>query len=482
MGAHKHSVSAVAIILVGILIPLSCAINPVTGKNEFMLVSEQDEIALGKQADQDIGRAYGFYENQALAVYVDRIGQNIADNTQRPDNVYHFKVLDSPVVNAFAVPGGYVYVTRGLLAYMNDEAELAGVVGHELGHEVARHIAQQMSRQQITQLGLNVGMAFSENFRKYAGLAQLGTSLLFLKFSRDNERQADDLGVEYASKSGYDTYRMAAFFKTLERLNPAGSGGLPDWFSTHPDPGNRVTAINNKTAEWRRKLALTQYAIKRDTYLKAVDGIVFGEDPRQGYVEGGAFYHPTMRFTFPVPSGWQVDNTPAQVRIVSSTQDAVILLMQAEAASVSGAADQFIRDAAAAVLSRERLTVNSFPAEKVVARLISGQDTLRTMSYFIAKGGAVYAFHGMARWTQYSHYSPTFSRTFGGFKNLDDPSKINVAPEKLVVKTVTTSGSLRTVLKQFGTTDGDLEKQAVLNGMQLGDNVGAGTLIKIVQK
>jgi predicted Zn-dependent protease len=478
----RSAVSVVATILIFLLMPLSCAINPVTGKKEFMLVTEQDEISLGKQADQEVGQIYGFYENQALADYVDRIGQSISKNTQRPNNEYHFKVLDTPVVNAFAVPGGYVYVTRGILAYMNDEAELAGVIGHELGHENARHIAQQMSRQQITQLTGSVAMIAWEGLRKYAGLAQLGTSMLFLKFSRDNERQADDLSVEYGSKSGYDTYRMAAFFQTLKRLNPAGSSGLPDWFSTHPDPGNRVKAVNDKTAEWRQKLTRTQYAMRRDDYLRAVGGIVYGEDPLQGYVEGNAFFHPTMRFTFPVPSGWKVNNTPSQVQIVSEKQDAVILLMQEKAASVSGAADQFIQEANAVVLSRERLVVNGFQSEKVVARLISDQDTLRTMSYFIAKGEAVYTFHGMTGWKQYSRYSPTFSGTLGGFKNLDDPSKINVKPERLIVKTVTRAGSLKAILKQFGTPESDLEKQAVLNGMQLADNVSAGTLIKIVVK
>ncbi len=477
--AIRKAVSAVAMILVFLLIPLSCAINPATGKREFMLVTEQDEIALGKQADQEVGQTYGFYENPALAEYINRIGQSISKNTQRPNNEYHFKVLDTPVVNAFAVLGGYVYVTRGILAYMNDEAELAGVIGHELGHENARHIAQQMSRQQVAQLGLNVGMILSEDFRKYAGLAELGASMLFLKFSRDDERQADDLGVEYGGKSGYDTYRVASFFQTLERLNPAGSG-LPGWFSTHPNPENRVTAVNNKTVEWRQKLNLTQYVIKRDDYLRAVDGIIFGDDPRQGYVEGNAFYHPTMRFTFPVPNGWQVNNTASQVQIVSDKQDAVILLMQDKATSVSIAADQFIQEAKAAVQSREKLAVNGFQAEKVVARLSSGQDTLQVMSYFIAKGKTVYAFHGMTRWNQYSQYSSTFARTLGGFKNMDDPSKIDVTPEKLIVTTVTKAGSLKSILKQFGTSDEELENQAVLNGMQLTDNVSAGTLIKIV--
>ncbi|MFH1219701.1 MAG: M48 family metalloprotease [Candidatus Eisenbacteria bacterium] len=480
--ARRKLVSTVAALLVLLLISLSCAINPVTGKKELMLVTEKDEIALGKQADQEIGQTYGIYENSALANYVNRAGQSISKTTQRPNIEYHFQVLDSPVINAFAGPGGYIYVTRGIMAYFTDEAELAGVLGHELGHANARHIAQQMSRMQLTQLGLGVGMILSEDFRKYAGLAQFGVSMLFLKFSRDDERQADDLGVEYASKSGYDTNRMAAFFQTLERVNLGGSSGLPDWFSTHPNPENRVAAVINMTAEWRQKLSRTQYTVKRDDYLKMVDGLIYGDDPRQGYAEDNVFYHPTMKFTIPIPSGWQVSNTPAQVRMVSDKQDAVILLMLDDSRSISKAADRFVQNANAAVQSREKLVVNGLQAEKVVARLVSEQDTLQTMSYFIAKGGAIYALHGLTGRNTFSQYSPTFSRTFGGFRNLDDPSKINVRPDRLAVKSVSKAGSLRTILKQFGTPDSELENLAVLNGMQLEDNVSTGTLIKTVVK
>jgi len=481
MASRKFSVTILAI-LAFFLIPLSCALNPVSGKRELMLISEKDEIALGEQADQEISRTYGIYDDAALSDYVDRTGQSISETTQRLNLEYHFQVLDTPVINAFAGPGGYVYVTRGIMAYFNDEAELAGVIGHELGHVNARHIAQQMSRMQLTQLGLGVGMIFSEDFRKYAGLAQLGVSMLFLKFSRDDERQADDLGVEYGSKSGYDTYRMATFFQTLERINPGGTSALPDWFSTHPNPENRVAAVNAETTEWHKKLGLTQYVVKRDDYLKMVNGIVYGEDPRQGYVEGNAFYHPTMRFTLPVPDGWQVSNTPAQVRMVSDKQDAIVLLMLDDSGSVSKAVDRFVEDTNAAVQSRDRIAVNGLQAEKIVARLVSGQDTLQVMSYFIAKGGVIYALHGVTSRSEFSHYTPTFSSTLGGFKNLDDPSKINVRPERLAVKTVTGAGSLRTILGQLGTPESELENLAVLNGMQLEDNVSAGTLIKTVVK
>jgi predicted Zn-dependent protease len=150
--------------------------------------------------------------------------------------------------------------------------------------------------------------------------------------------------------------------------------------------------------------------------------------------------------------------------------------------SISQAADRFVKDANAAVQSREQLVVNGLQAQKVVARLVSEQDTLQAMSYFIAKGGAIYALHGLTVRNAYSQYSPTFSITFGGFRNLDDPSKINVRPERLAVKTVSKAGSLGTILKQFGTPESELENLAVLNGMQLEDNVGAGTLIKIVVK
>jgi predicted Zn-dependent protease len=480
MASRKSAFTVVAVLML-LLIPLSCAINPVTGKKEFMLVTEKDEIALGKQADEEISQTYGIYDNSGLANYVNRVGQSISKTTQRPNNEYHFQVLDTPVINAFAGPGGYVYVTRGIMTYFNDEAEMAGVIGHELGHVNARHIAQQMSRMQLTQLGLGIGMIVSEKFRQYAGLAQFGASMLFLKFSRDNERQADDLGVEYASTSGYDTYRMASFFQTLERVNP-GSGGLPDWFSTHPNPENRVAAVNSKTAEWRQTLTRTSYAVKRDDYLKMVDGMIYGEDPRQGYVEGDAFYQPTMTFTFPVPSGWQLTNTPSQVQILSGDQDAAILLMLDDSGSISKAADRFVKDNSAATQSREKLVVNGLQAEKVVARLVSEQDTLQTMSYFIAKGGSIYALHGLTTRSKYSKYSSTFSKTFGGFKNLDDPARLNVKPERLAIKKVTKAGSLGTILTQLGTPESELENLAVLNGMQLKDDVSAGTLIKTVVK
>jgi predicted Zn-dependent protease len=474
--------SMMIVLLMAALAFLTCAVNPVTGKRELMLVSEEQEIAYGVEGDKEIVAEYGVVDNPAVADYVNTIGQNMCKLTHRPNLEYHFRVLDTSVINAFAVPGGYIYVTRGILAYLNDEAELAGVIGHELGHVAARHSMQQMSKLQLAQLGLGIGMALSEKLNKYSGLAEFGVNMLFLKFSRDDERQADDLGVEYGTKARYDTYRMASFFETLERLSPSDGTSLPEWFSTHPNPANRVEAVKGKTAEWQQKAALGQYVINRSQYLKTVNGIIYGDDPAQGYVDSGVFYHPTLKISFPVPSGWTVTNSPSQVQMAPEAQDASLLMSMSDTTSAGAAADGFISSTSAIVQSRQNVTVNGLSAQKLVSRVLSDSDTLQVMSYFITKGGNIFVLHGLSGPSKYSSYASTFTRTIGGFKQLNDASKINVKPEKLVVKTLPKSAVLRSVLKQNGVADDQLENMAILNGMQLNEVLNAGTMVKIPMK
>ena len=200
---------------------------------------------LGVQTDAQIVKEYQLYSDPRMAGYIDPVGQRLAKTSHRAELPFQFKVLDSAVVNAFAVPGGYVYLTRGILASLNSEAELAGVLGHEIGHITARHSAQQYSRAQVAQMGLGIGSIVGAVFPVIGGLAtglaQAGVGMLFLSFSRDNERQADSLAVEYASKTGYDGAQLASFFESLERMNPgADRSGLPSWFSTHPNPEDRL--------------------------------------------------------------------------------------------------------------------------------------------------------------------------------------------------------------------------------------------------
>src|SRR5512136_539077 len=304
------------------LAALSCAVNPVTGKKEFMLYSESQEIELGKQTDTEVAATYGVYDDAALQAYVSKIGLALAAKGQRPNLPWRFTVLDSPVVNAFAVPGGAVYITRGILAMMNSEAELAAVLGHEIGHVNARHSMSQMSKQQVATLGLAVGSVISQKFAKYAGLAGAGLQVLFLKYSRDNENQADGLGMDYSRAAGYNPADMAVTFTALQKMGDLSGGrSLPGFLSTHPVTADRIQHVQTMLQPGDQALAR-----RPEPYLQSVQNIVYGDDPRQGYVENGVFYHPTMRFQFAVPSGWTVNNTPGSVTLVAADQNGGLIL------------------------------------------------------------------------------------------------------------------------------------------------------------
>ncbi|MDZ7339076.1 MAG: M48 family metalloprotease [candidate division KSB1 bacterium] len=473
---------ALACTLAGLVLVVSCAVNPVTGKRDFMLLTEADEIQLGKQTDHEVVATYGVLEKPELQAYVEDLGRRLARVSHRPHLPYSFKVLDSPVINAFAVPGGFIYLTRGILAYLNDEAELAGVMGHEIGHVTARHTAKQYSKAMLAGLGLEIGKGLSTEFRKYAPYVEFGVSMLFLKFSRDDERQADELGVTYSTKAGYDATHMANLFVTLERLQPSSAQGLPDWFSTHPNPPSRIQNIRKLAAQWQKTVAAPQYSVNSEQYLRTIDGIVFGEDPRQGYVADGVFYHPTMRFQFPVPANWHVENAPSQVQMVSPQEDAVMLFMLSQEQTPQEAAEKFVQQTGASVVESTGLQVNGLPAHRLVTNLVSQQTALSVMSYFIKKDNIVFVFHGYTLQAGFAQYRSVFQGTMSQFRQLTDPARINVKPAVLRVRQAPREASLRELLKGFGVTDDSLPAMAVLNGRTLEEVVPAGTLIKVVEK
>lgn len=460
----------------------SCAVNPVTGKRELMLLTESDELALGQQTDQAVVQEYGIYNDTELNSYVNRIGQEMSKNTHRPNLNYSFKVLDTPVVNAFAVPGGYVYFTRGIMAYLNNEAEFAGVLGHELGHINARHSAVKYSQMQLAQVGLVAGMVLSEKVAQYSPYLMAGMELMFLKFSRDDERQADDLGVIYSTSTGYNSLGMATFFETLERMHPSSGQALPDWFSTHPNPVDRVAAVKRKTQEEQAKYPGKEFTINRDAFLAKIDGIPFGENPQQGYVSGNAFYHPALKFMFPVPNEWQLVNMPTKVQMMSQKQDAAILFSIEQSNSLDQAAQNFATETKATVVSSDNIKVNEFDAKKVVSDVQSDNGQLRILSYFIEKDGATYLFHGYTAQSSYASYNAAFDNTMKNFERLTDKSKINVKPSTLVVVKAEKKAALRTLLQGQGIAADKMEEIAVLNGMRLDDNVDSGTNLKIIRK
>jgi predicted Zn-dependent protease len=462
---------------------ISCAVNPVTGKREFMLVSESDEIALGKESDPQIVAQYGVYNDAKLNQYLSDLGNRMAQISHRPQLKYEFKIVDSPIINAFAVPGGYVYFTRGIMAYLNNEAELAGVLGHEIGHITARHSAQQMSQAQLAQVGLGVGSVLSPTFAQFAGMAGTGIQVLFLKFGRDHERQSDQLGVEYSTKIGYDAREMANFFATLDRMqSTSDGGGLPGWLSTHPQPEERVVNVRQMAEERQQTLDVSQLKINRNEYLQMIDGIVFGEDPRHGYVDGNMFYHPDLKFQFPIPANWKTVNTPSKVGMISADEKAMMILTVASGSSLAEIENAFVQQFGVSVINSTGKTVNGLPARVLVGDVPQQEGVIRLMSYFIQYGNLIYVLYGYTYQPTFETYRPMFEATMNGFKELKDQSKINVQPTRVRIKTVPKTATLQEALKSFKVKDEMLEETSLINGMLLTDTVQANSKIKVVER
>lgn len=465
----------------------SCAVNPVTGKKQISLMSEQQEIALGAESDPQIIAQFGLYDNTAIQNFIEERGKALAAVSHRPGLNYKFRILDSPVVNAFAVPGGYVYFTRGIMGYFNNEAQFEGVLGHEIGHIAARHSAEQYTKQVLGQIALIGGMIVSKEIRTFANEAQQAMGLLFLKYSRDNESQSDELGVEYSTKLGFDATEMADFFKTLKSLSE-GNDELPTFLSTHPDPADRYKKVNELAAEWKAKEPKSSYKVGRDSYLQMVDGIVYGEDPRQGYVEGGVFYHPELKFSFPVPSNWQLLNSPTQVQMAPSSGKALMIFTLGEGSSVQDAAASVNAQLKLTVISSKQITVNGLQGLEVIAQQVSQnsstgeQVTIAVKSVYVKYGTNIYVFHGVSTPADYQSYVSQFDRTMFGFKSLSDASKINVKPERIQVVSVKSNGTLASALQAYGIPSTRTKELAIVNGMEQNANVTAGTKIKIVQK
>lgn len=466
--------------LIIILLAVGCAVNPVTGKRELSLISEPQEIALGKQTDGEIRSQYGIYDDQALNAYVRRVGETMTAHTHRPHLTYHFAVLDTPVVNAFAVPGGYIYVTRGILALMNSEAELAVVLGHELGHVNARHSVAKLSQLMLAQVGLGVASALSEKFAKLSGVASLGIQLLFLKFSRDDEREADSLGVQYSRKGGHDPGEMIRFFTSLEKLGDLSGGhSLPGFLSTHPLTAERIRNVKEMLLDTDRQLKTNQ-----NIYLAAIEGLVYGQDPRQGFVENKAFYHPQMRFSFAFPEDWEVQNTPSQVTLTSKNGRAAVVL-QAEQSEES--LEEYARKKASQIEGRQFLKESSFRINGLASYhqdyyvIQPDKEDLRTRLSFIKKNGFIYTFVSLSTKNDFDQYDHSFQSIIGSFQELRDPKYLNRKPVRIRLVSANGKDRLRAIFQKAQMAEDLWPKFAIMNGIELDGVPGEGQLLKIAQ-
>lgn len=302
----------------------SCSTNPATGRSQFAaLMSPAQEVQVGAQEHPKIIQEFGEYNNPRVKAYVQEIGEKVTKDTERPDVQYRFYVLDSPIVNAFALPGGYIYISRGLLALAENEAQLAAVLGHEAGHITARHSAERYSRGVVTSLGTSILAAAIDK----TGVSQalgLGSQLYLSSYSRSQENEADTLGLRYLMQSGYDVNAMSEFLQNLQN-HSAFEAGLQgrnanqiSYFSTHPATSDRVAKTAAQIMDASGGIA------NRDRYLKMIDGLTYGDSTKHGFVRGQTFVHPDLGFKFTAPNGFKITNQPTQV-VMSSSQGALAI-------------------------------------------------------------------------------------------------------------------------------------------------------------
>jgi predicted Zn-dependent protease len=458
---------------------ISCARNPVTGKNQLSLVSESQEIEMGKEANQQTIQSIGLVNDPQLQAYVSGIGLKIAKASERPNLPWEYHVVNDASVNAFALPGGFIFVTRGLLTYINDEAELATVLGHETGHVTNRHSVQQISKAEVAQLGLGIGSIVSPTFARYAGLAGTGLQILFLKYSRQAESEADLAGFRYALNQNYDVREMTNVFQTLDRVEAAAGGGkLPTWQLTHPAPADRITATKARLDTLHKDLSNS--IINRDGYLQHIKGLTFGEDPRQGYFQGGHFLHPDLRFQITFPDGWQTQNSPDAVMAGSPNQDAVIQLALAGKDSPRDAATKFLSQQGVQAGTGSTASINGLPAASSYFAAQTEQGAVQGLVTFISYGGNTYGILGYTPSGKLGSYDGVFRQTAGSFSELRDQAALSVQAPKVEVVKLTKEMTLTQFNAQYPSTI-PIEQLAIINELEGADTpIPAGRSVKRV--
>ncbi len=486
---YQKIVSGIAL-ATSCVVMAGCAVNPVTGKKQVAFMSEAQEKQMGAESDPGVVAEFGLYADSAVQQYIRNRGNEMAKISHRPNLNWTFRVLDSDVVNAFAVPGGYVYFTRGILTHMNNEAQFAGVLGHEIGHVTARHSVSQQSKGLLTQLGVFAAILANKNVAQFAEQLTQGAQLLMLKYSRDHETESDGLGVDYSSKVGYDAKEMAKFFLTLQRLqNQSSHSTLPEFQSTHPDPGNRYEEVTKDAIAYQQATPGTSFKINKKEFYKIIENMVYGEDPRQGFLKDNVFYHPELKFQFSTPTGWQYQNSPSRVQFESKEGDAALIMTLAKGANAQEAANNFVQQNQITALESRATTVNGLPAfvlvgQQAQANQQTGQQevAIKILATFIQYNNLVYELVGVSAPQSFNNYAGMFQSIGNSFNRVTNPDIINIKPERISLVTVAKPTTLQQLLTAQGIPNTRHAEFALVNGMELTASLQTGDIIKLVKR
>ena len=466
--------------LAGLMLVWGCAVNPATGQRQLSLISESREIDMGREADSSISASLGVYDSPELQNFITDLGEELASLSERPQLPWSFKLVDDPTVNAFALPGGFIYVTRGILVHLNSEAELAGVVGHEIGHVTARHSVSQMSRQQLQQIGLGVGAAVSSDVRRFGDVLSGGLQLLNLKYGRGDESQSDELGMRYMTRARYDPNALRGVFQTLGLVS-GGGGRVPEWQSTHPEPENRESRIEELIAATGTDYSA--YTVDHDGFLRRLDGMAYGDDPRDGYFSGSRFKHPDLALRIDFPGGWRRTNQKTRVVGVSPAEDALFsLALETTASTVGGALSGFLdQEDVIAEGRRSRSEIGGYPSVRQSFSVVDdrGRTELEGVIAFVEYGGAIYQLVGYGAAGKYARYSEVVQASIESFSRLTERAALNVQPWRLEIVTLPRDMSFDAFIEAYPSPV-STDVLARLNRFSSSERLRAGSLVKRV--
>ena len=477
-----HILAALVALLA--LIVSACATNPATGKREFSLMSEAQEVQLGQEMDPQVKQEMGVYNDPELQRYVSEVGMRLARASERPELPWSFTVVDEPAVNAFALPGGKIYLTRGILAFLHDEEQLAGVLGHEIGHVTARHSAQQYTKATSAGVGLALLGIFVPEAQQFQGVAEQALGVLFLKHGRDDELQADRLGVQYTSRTGWNPAGVAGMLRTLARLDEASGSrrGVPNWLSTHPAPADRVTAVQRFIQE-NPSVVGTAGATRTEGDLdRHVEGIIFGDSPSDGIVRGNQFLHPDLRLALAFPQGWEVHNSASQVVAKAPERENYMILQLVPNArgSIQQIAQATMANAGFQQVQGQRANLNGLDAYVGVYQAnMQGLGQTGTVAAHIVHGGNVYVFAGLAPANQFNAVQDQFMSSIRSFRQLSQQEAAGIRPNRIDLHTVGV-GETWAAIAQRNNNVVKPSTLAIMNGYEPNQPPRPGERIRVV--
>ena len=449
-----------------------CWINPATGRAELNLIGEDDEIELGRRFDAEIVDSYGLVKDSELQTYVATVGQRVAATSNRADLTWTFRVLDDPEVNAFALPGGFVYVTRGLLLHVGSEDALAAVLAHEVGHVAAKHSVNRVSRAALGGTGIGLLSVVAPGMGRRASTRM---QLDFLAHSRDDEIEADDLGVRYAEAAGYDPRSMLPVLDTLRGLQEAsGAEKVPAHLATHPDPEFRLGRLVARLGE------LVPPDLPGDKRLRFYDrtkGLLYGEDARDGFTLGARWIYPRGGVQTSFPEGWKVSHRPGLV-VAFNEQDSALVLARAGEAETPEAAEATFAQSGVRLGQRRKLETGGLPNLSGWFVVEEQPTRFQGVYAFVEQGDTVWELVALTTVEAFTELAPTLETTLGDFGPVD-PAFATLEPRRVEIRQTSSPGTLRE-LHATNPVSLDLDRLALINGVNADDALPVGSTIRWV--